>query len=64
MEIPLRSSHGFKITVSVGVAVQVGEEPEDASLLLRADQALYKAKEAGRNRVLLDELDDIVMSID
>ena len=53
-----------KITISVGVAVQVGESPDEQSLLLRADQALYRAKEGGRNRVVLDELDDIVMSID
>jgi len=53
-----------KITISVGVAVQVGAESEEASLLLRADQALYRAKEGGRNRVVLDENDEIVMSID
>lgn len=39
-------------TISVGVTdMQSLKEPLDA-LLLRADQALYRAKEAGRNRVM------------
>jgi two-component system cell cycle response regulator len=38
------------VTVSIGVATWDGEAPED--LLHRADEALYAAKEAGRDRVL------------
>ena len=38
------------VTVSIGVAGWDGEAPED--LLHRADEALYAAKEAGRDRVL------------
>ena len=41
------------VTVSIGIAVS----PEDASdkdqLIRYADEALYKAKEAGRNQVVL-----------
>jgi two-component system cell cycle response regulator len=38
------------VTVSIGVATWDGEAPED--LLQRADEALYAAKEAGRDQVL------------
>jgi diguanylate cyclase len=38
------------ITISIGVAeLRAGEQP--ATLIERADEALYKAKNAGRNRV-------------
>lgn len=40
------------ITLSVGIAeLQPGDDPE--SLLIRADKALYQAKESGRNKVVL-----------
>jgi diguanylate cyclase (GGDEF)-like protein len=38
------------VTVSIGVATWDGEAPED--LLHRADEALYAAKAAGRDRVM------------
>lgn len=37
-------------TFSGGLAVWDGQEPVD-SLMGRADQALYKAKQAGRSRI-------------
>lgn len=44
---------GITTTVSIGVAeLQEGESFE--ALLNRADEALYRAKEAGRNRVMVD----------
>lgn len=45
-------SHGMTVTISAGVA---SLRPNDApdSLLARADTALYKAKDLGRNRVVL-----------
>ncbi|MCZ2498353.1 diguanylate cyclase [Xylophilus sp. Kf1] len=39
------------ITVSIGVAVALGAETDGAALLRCADQALYRAKAEGRNRV-------------
>lgn len=45
------------VTVSIGVATTTDPMEEAASLLKRADQALYAAKEAGRNRVLTDKQD-------
>ena len=44
------AGHVFSVTVSQGLAGwERGEEV--ASLISRADEALYKAKEKGRNRV-------------
>lgn len=39
------------ITVSIGVAVATGDAIEGAALLRSADEALYRAKAEGRNRV-------------
>jgi two-component system cell cycle response regulator len=44
------------VTVSIGVATWDGEAPED--LLHRADEALYGAKDAGRDRVMAATLLD------
>jgi diguanylate cyclase (GGDEF)-like protein len=40
----------LRVTASFGVAEWLREETDEA-LLRRADEALYRAKDAGRNRV-------------
>ena len=50
--VPLDGGGAVRFTVSVGVAAAAnGEQPVD-TLLSRADEALYQAKAAGRNRVV------------
>jgi two-component system cell cycle response regulator len=45
---------GLTVTVSIGVAsARAGDAPE--ALMARADAALYRAKQTGRNRVVVDE---------
>ena len=41
----------IQVTASLGVAALRDEDTAFQDILRRADQALYKAKEAGRNRV-------------
>jgi len=43
--------HPLEITVSVGVATLTGSRDTPDAFLKRADEALYRAKESGRNRV-------------
>jgi diguanylate cyclase (GGDEF)-like protein len=42
---------GLELTMSLGVAVATGEEVRQEPLLRAADEALYRAKREGRNRV-------------
>ncbi len=44
---------GIPITISVGVSAAAGEEVEFDRMFKEADEALYEAKRAGRNRVLV-----------
>ena len=48
-EVAARAPTPVPVTVSIGVATWDGEAPEE--LLHRADEALYAAKDAGRDRV-------------
>jgi two-component system cell cycle response regulator len=41
----------LSVTVSIVVADSSGRDPSPELVLKKADQALYRAKEAGRNQV-------------
>jgi len=41
----------LEVTISLGVAMLTGDIPSLVTLIDRADQAMYSAKQAGRNRV-------------
>jgi two-component system cell cycle response regulator len=49
-----RAPHSINVTVSVGIACSLGGGDQPDQLLHRADQALYRAKREGRNRVIAE----------
>lgn len=46
-----KDGDAIPFTVSIGVATRSARDPDVGAILKRADEALYKAKGAGRNRV-------------
>jgi len=46
------SSEHVSVTISAGIAERSEESPDAASVVKAADKNLYKAKRAGRNRVV------------
>ncbi|MBI3678281.1 MAG: PleD family two-component system response regulator [Proteobacteria bacterium] len=49
-----RDPHKLNITISIGIAASDTASDSAEALLHRADQALYRAKREGRNRVIAD----------
>jgi two-component system cell cycle response regulator len=49
-----QGSRQIPVTISIGIAGLRGKDDSAAALLKRADQALYRAKRDGRNRVVPD----------
>lgn len=53
------------VTISIGVAVARATDQSIEQVLMRADAALYRAKNRGRNRVALEiEADGLILSAD
>lgn len=50
-EVPVADTPPIHFTTSIGVAVLTAEDTRIDTIINRADKALYKAKNAGRNRV-------------
>jgi two-component system cell cycle response regulator len=44
----------IEVTISVGIAGRLGTQDNASQMLKRADEALYRAKRDGRNRVVAD----------
>ncbi len=49
-----QGSQRLPVTLSIGIAALRGQDDNAATLIKRADQALYRAKRDGRNRVVPD----------
>jgi two-component system, cell cycle response regulator len=49
-----QGARSIPVTISIGIAGVRGREDDAGALLKRADQALYRAKRDGRNRVVPD----------
>jgi diguanylate cyclase (GGDEF)-like protein/PAS domain S-box-containing protein len=59
---PLDTGQGLRITLSIGIAQTVHPNPHETlkKLFLRADQALYAAKQAGKNRIHIFDPDNTI----
>jgi two-component system cell cycle response regulator len=49
--VHLRGGGQVSVTVSIGVAIATSADDEPEAIIRRADCALYRSKETGRNRV-------------
>jgi two-component system cell cycle response regulator len=47
-----RGARSIEVTISIGIAARVGPDDTAQMILKRSDEALYRAKRDGRNRVV------------
>jgi two-component system chemotaxis response regulator CheY len=52
----IEGNQKLKVTISIGVTSFIADKDTAETFLSRADEALYKAKQAGRNRVACQEV--------
>lgn len=55
---PVTGAEPLAVTISVGVTTSTGQDHAGGEVLRRADEAMYRAKKSGRNRVVVAELTD------
>ena len=53
--VPLPGGHEVEVTVSIGVAIATAADSDPEAIIKRADCALYRSKESGRNRVSFEQ---------
>jgi hypothetical protein len=51
LPLPLEEGQKVALTVSIGVTIFFSSDSKDNVILVRVDQALYRAKQTGRKRV-------------
>jgi putative two-component system response regulator len=59
VESPRLIDRQLKVTISLGVATFPGDADDGATLLERADEAMYRAKRGGRNRAVVYQADPL-----
>ena len=57
-KLPGKLADGVKLTISIGISAYPEPSSEKQDLIRQADQALYQAKEAGKNKVRVYQKDD------
>ncbi len=57
--VTMFEGQGIMVTISVGVGTVLSDDGSAAQALSRADQALYRSKQTGRNRVSTFELEEV-----